>query len=1467
MHKVQGVQFRLIATFAITATAVCAQVISITAPSANQITSGFQFRLGSTCPSCISLYSIEYDVDGELAGISRTPPYSFVWNTFYAPNGSHTITATARKIDNSLIATSSPVRFNVENNLPQNTCGTTCSDISVTGPEFTSVVNIGFGSDITMQMLGFTGSASIGTPCNAFASSVSCTVGTQYAVFGRVQGNGTVTISDGVTTFTCTNSLVDGTDNNFTTRWCGTVSGTAGTRTFSVSGGTGGYLIYVIPVSGATTLDTAISSADAIALGTTGMSTGFVPTPTELVLAGSSWDSVTSFTPGIGWTQVSAESSNESIVMSRLFTNLNIFGRTYYSVLTHGVPTASKDTYLYVDGILAATCLVSGGCTAGNTSTAGVSVDTTRYSNAPHQVVISQFNEANCTGCLNGIWTWIGGWEQTETFSNPVVPSYLAASATEIVLTPTGSANNCIGGSSCTLTGTLVNTDGSSSAATISSCVSSDRTVFTVSGTCTLTQVGLGAATNTMTDSTGRTRSTEVLVMTSNVVPHFEKDGTVSTSPWDSNSIYHASQFFTAGAAASGYAPSYTNAQFFLDYAAAGFNAFEVQSDNGVGYATPGESEATWDAAVAASISSVASVARQYHMYVHLLSDDFFGGTPNLFGSQYGQCSSFSTPCFQYIIQQWKNAGVVLGHSGSDEVSSAWNALPLQGVAAGGLLGGTYWGGITGNGSTCQFTGVSPSISVNGAHYFLIVSSSSGQPNLYFNPTTNANLFQYNTNTITNSGSFPCSFNGTYSATSNDRIEPYVAQTFSSSYVGCPGSGGGPCPLYIKSDVFKSIRTQLTNISSYPAMAWPPVSGCTGACFSTWGGKVSVVPFGGSQAMTMADYAEQYWTTSGAAYLPEKTNLQSVYGGANMVATYYANAPAINLSAPYVWQTQGTTTNYAFTGYQVPIASCSGNTITFSSPHNLSTVNIGVSRIWIQNASMSSCNIAPTTLNGSISSSATSFVLTSATGFSAPGIFYFNDSTPEAVFCTTLVGTTVSGCARAINSLGQASQSHSNGAAIQEYFWGWITATPTATTMTIASPIVSAADYTGTGTMLFDDGHSFPVSSVPGEGLGTANLYPNGNYSNMYTSSGGCPDPFSSEKGHYFTVSGADAYFNSHTFYYNWDLGVTCNISQNHFWEAPNWTLSAAQTATIAADNNYIRGRNWAGNSEMGSTLMFTYSILPFLLRGSGIRNYGFGETPQFYSTIPTANSNGGFNGDAIGFSRTFMNFDLGGVSGGNQAHINPRWDYARTLEGWSAVASANLISQRLIKYAYQAEMPAPDYGEFFYTNARTGTYGNLLMIQSLADGPLSLTANLSPYLISGQSILRECATWQGPESVVSLAAGTTSDTPTYKPGEFCAYIFPTNVAAEYAPPTISVNMSDISGATQVMVQFASTPMPFSAPSVKSQMLFNTVGCVAGTCVLPVDTKVGPVFYRFLFLNPDDVLLATSDVQTIGQTQ
>lgn len=139
---------------------------------------------------------------------------------------------------------------------------------------------------------------------------------------------------------------------------------------------------------------------------------------------------------------------------------------------------------------------------------------------------------------------------------------------------------------------------------------------------------------------------------------------------------------------------------------------------------------------------------------------------------------------------------------------------------------------------------------------------------------------------------------------------------------------------------------------------------------------------------------------------------------------------------------------------------------------------------------------------------------------------------------------------------------------------------------------------------------------------------------------------------------------------------------------------------------------------------------------------------------------------------------------------------------------------------------------------------------------------NLSPYLVTGQQILKYYMTWT--TLVVSvLPAGTTSDTVSFDPAGVVIYVFPNNCMTEYSAPMLSVRLADVPNATGFSVQYAYNPYFFRPVPRWSALPIPSTYCGAGACSLPVDRNIGTVYYRVLYLNSSNQVLATSDLQTM----
>jgi hypothetical protein len=1345
----------------------CAQTISITAPSASQTIAGFQFTLTSTCSACPTVYSVEYDVDGEVAGITRTPPYSYSWNPYFVGNGQHSAAATYRDVKGNVIATSPANTFSVENPLPQQTSPTT--DITVT-QSLLAPIPISSGVGATLEnIISLHGSGTLsivgGAPVTNTSGTVNLgtlTAGNLIAVYERWQSTSALSCSDSQSDTFAYGGIQNG--SGFSGQWAYAMNihGGATTVTCTASGSTflasQGFQIAGAATSGA--LDVNVTGTTPFVLG--------YPPANELILAGATWSGVptASVTPGWPAAQIWQDAGDNTAVEA-IVPPSSTFGTLNLAITANG-PNAgvSKVFTAFVDGY---ELNPYSGVTAASQN---ISFNSAAYYSAlPHQVVV-RVDGNNCAGCVNGTWSDMGGWERTMTFSNATSAVELVASYHEDVLCTT-SSSNCP--TSRTYTGTINNTDGSTTAATIASCVSNNTAVVTVSGTCTGTEAGLGFTYLTMTASNGMTRQIFETVMSTNILPHFSTSGQILTAYNPSTSIWHASQFFTSSSQLITLNTYYTQAQFAADYKTAGFNVFEwtqAAPPNNI------QTESAWDTVAASDVGTANTVAIATGLKIHLIGDNWArttgaNGSPGLYQSMYGQGQTYATKPWIYSQSAWAATGNVVGQSMVDEVTSSWGGHPLQGLGTGGVVIGTNgFTGLTGNGSTCTVTW--SAVNLNGSSYFIITGS--GQSTLDYGSAGNTNLFHA---AGTTSGfTFPCSYSGTITSGSA-QIQPYVNWTFNTSNVGCaPSSEAGsvPCPNYIGYAVFYNMRSQQTGISGYLATTWPSRSGSTGLAVADWCGLNSYM------GVTLADYCETYWSEINNAYLPSRNNLSDLQNG--QLAAIRSQRPSMNNAKPLLVEAEGVWNDYTIHGYPIPVASCSGSTITFS-----------------QDALIR--NIMPVS---------TRLVVSGSSGANCDGNYY-------------------------------------------------VWSSPTATTAELMYQNNAVTATATSGTITWSDTSTTTIGTGGFTNVAVASGTTNNGFINA---SSDCT--IKNKRGETFSISSSGTGLDGLTFGYTFDSSDRCT-SYDLVHQLANVAASTGGTAYIIPDNGYLRGRNWQTNSDTGGRYFFASITGPALEGAAGIRQYQYTNNPTYFdrSGYGQAGENGAVNfsysDSALGYNGYFSGADFNGGSA-DQAGPDPHWDYMNDgFQAWIASSTGGQLTQRLVKYMLQPRLPSPDYGKFFEATARVGSYGNLLAIQSYADAALSCTANLTPYLISGQPIIRMSGTWAGIEAVTVLSAGTTSDTMTCAPGEFRAYIFSNNEAAELEQPNISASLADIPGAADIVVQYAYSPLVFQDGD-KYPALYQTFDCGTGNCTLPVDPQVGLVYFRLVYLDTNSRLLAISAVQT-----
>jgi hypothetical protein len=348
----------------------------------------------------------------------------------------------------------------------------------------------------------------------------------------------------------------------------------------------------------------------------------------------------------------------------------------------------------------------------------------------------------------------------------------------------------------------------------------------------------------------------------------------------------------------------------------------------------------------------------------------------------------------------------------------------------------------------------------------------------------------------------------------------------------------------------------------------------------------------------------------------------------------------------------------------------------------------------------------------------------------------------------------------------------------------------------------------------------------------------------------------SSDIGHTFTVSGSgSSFWNSATGYYGLGSDATCfsNSNNSQIFSVPTGS-STSGTVEIIEDNNFHLGINVAGNA-FGPAYNVLESITPMML-GSGascMRDYLSGAGPQNIDPITGVPN-------AISRTRLFDNY-----SELNEFEYEVGAWTAQDMQGsrsaWWAEAPRNFLFQRFAKLLLQPHFGSPDYGDGFLAIARGDggfTYGNGLLIQSFWDVTKTVTVNLAPYLISGQAIWKYYSTPLTGWTITPIAAGTATDTLTCEAICTAFYAFSTAGTAEVQEPTFGARLADVTNATQVAARYACTPWPLGQPL--SPVLLPAASLSSGTATMPIDVQMCPNSYQILYLNSAGTILATGAV-------
>ncbi len=1077
----------------------------------------------------------------------------------------------------------------------------------------------------------------------------------------------------------------------------------------------------------------------------------------------------------------------------------------------------SKTFNYWIDGVYQTSVSTSSASQA-------FSVNTTRFPNGPHIVAVTMsVSNADGTCYSNGpCQNMAAEWSRTVTFANSSSPMELRADAREVFLQPTQTHQ---------IVGTLVNDDGTTSNPTLYY-YSANTSVCTVSSSGLVTAVANGAcqvsvmasqvtgtdlqitgtgtnptfvvalsnahpfsydtgqlfevtggsgwtpgpyllknwnfnsgatpsltlfgspAANGATGGSFATGSTRVIwfyVWTDNVMPHFGLDGSVLSS-FNASKSYFMGGSFSSGATLANDVPY--SPGVVADMASGGYNVIETGMDSSGLDVTGASGQTSFQSSQAAYVAQYQGLVAGTKLRFSLTGDNFLNDLQNFWYYVSGTTSTWSPTGLHTLFSSWAGqSNPAIWASMKDEVQGTYQVKPLQGpiIFNGGIQSGLT--SIVASGGTCtaNWTGWS----FNGVNRFIIRNATTSGFNSAAGTTYTATKVDANTYTF----SCPSVANGTYNSSTDATlaIEPLAIAWYNGN------------TDYLHYNAFAQLRTIRAGAGNLP-MSFPNAAGTTLQSVTNWSGNGTQSIGGVAQ---VADVNDLYWTHIGPeAYLASWSSTNNIISeqGDNQIRPEYGS---FNPDNPTLIQTQGVVSNYGFEGYSVAVSSCSGNTITTASAHNLKTVLPGITRLWV-------------------------------TGNAGCNGNYYVLSIPDGTHLTVALATPTFSLSGTGGTLTFSNDSY----------------TKTINTISTTAGLNGCSGSGGTPAGGVLCGPSF-----------------------SYT---GAVDPLvNTHIGQQFTVSGnSQANFNSNTFVYDSENVSVATTGDNYFRQIPSLSGSGG-TVTIVADNFYVRGRNGEEQNDNQIGWNFSTVIEAAMLRAAGTRLY------KDTSSFSAWSSSYGFGGQ-WGLNRIFQDTSAQSV----QLFSNPHWENYNSVPSWHSTSLANMLIQRLGKYYLQPALNSPDYGPAFEACAHGGSYGNMLMVSNFTDGPQVRTINLTPYLEAGQQIVKMYVNPLGMWTVTSLNAGTSSDTVTFDANGVVVYLFPVAYASELEVPIIGVSLADVSGATKLSVRFGYDRYLLDSSA-------NMFGCASVPCSLPADRNIGAIYYRVIFTDNTNKVLATSDVQTM----
>jgi hypothetical protein len=111
------------------------------------------------------------------------------------------------------------------------------------------------------------------------------------------------------------------------------------------------------------------------------------------------------------------------------------------------------------------------------------------------------------------------------------------------------------------------------------------------------------------------------------------------------------------------------------------------------------------------------------------------------------------------------------------------------------------------------------------------------------------------------------------------------------------------------------------------------------------------------------------------------------------------------------------------------------------------------------------------------------------------------------------------------------------------------------------------------------------------------------------------------------------------------------------------------------------------------------------------------------------------------------------------------------------------------------------------------------------------------------------------------INAGVTTDSAAWPASGAVIYLCSNNSSAEYSAPSISTRLLDVLNAAKIAVQYADTPSDLNLKTA------TVTDCGTGTCTLPVDQRIGTIYYRLEYWDVNGVLLENTRAQLIPSAE